>query len=170
MTSKEQRDSATIIENAYTAYADAIFRHCYFRTYSRERGKELMQETFLRAWEYVRKGEKVENVRAFLYRIANNLIIDDFRRHKELSLDALKEQGFDPKGQDEKTIVRDVEDHRVLHVLSLLPKESRELIVMRFIDGLKPQEIGKILKSNPNTISVRIHRAMQDLKTLLEPS
>jgi DNA-directed RNA polymerase specialized sigma24 family protein len=41
---------------AYEEYADAIFRHCAMRISDRERGKELMQETFLKAWESVRRG------------------------------------------------------------------------------------------------------------------
>src|SRR3989338_4735544 len=84
---------------AYEAYNDAIFRYCYFRVYDRERARELSQETFMKAWEYLsRTGKKIENLRAFLYKIATNLIIDNSRQKgkKTVSLDQLHEEGFDP--------------------------------------------------------------------------
>ena len=79
-------DIQDTFDHAYADYADAIFRHCAFRLMNRERGKELMQETFLRIWIELGKGVEVLNMRAFLYRIANNLIIDDVRKKKEMSL------------------------------------------------------------------------------------
>ena len=75
---------------------DAIFRHCYFRVFDRERARDLVQETFLKTWEYLTRGHDIENIRAFLYRVATNLIIDDSRRKKEISLEQLSESGFDP--------------------------------------------------------------------------
>jgi DNA-directed RNA polymerase specialized sigma24 family protein len=77
-------------QHAYDEYAQAIFRHCHYRVFDRERGKDLMQEVFLRAWEYMARGEEVHNMRAFLYRIANNLIVDESRKKREASLDYLQ--------------------------------------------------------------------------------
>ena len=71
---------------AYDELSDAIFRHCWFRIGDRERAKDLMQETFTKSWQYISRGEKVDNLKAFLYRVANNLIIDEYRKKKELSL------------------------------------------------------------------------------------
>ncbi len=157
------------ISNAYDQYADAIFRHCYFRLFHRERAKELMQETFLKVWEYMQTGREIENLRAFLYRVANNLIIDETRKRHEQSLEALQEAGFDPTGSTGEEVTRGPDDKRVLEILGKLDKESRELVVMRYIDDLKPREIADILGIAPNTASVRIHRAMAELKELLKP-
>jgi len=166
---RNKPDPSAAIEAAYESYADAIFRHCYFRIFDRERGRELMQETFLRTWGYLSNGGTIDNMRAFLYRVANNLIIDDVRKKKELSLDALNEQGFDPPGDDESSVVQRLKDQQILQILKKLPAESRELIIMRHIDGLKPQDISDLLGLAPNTVSVRIHRAMKDLKAILKP-
>ncbi len=157
------------LEAAYDEHADAIFRHCYFRTFNRELGKDLLQETFLKVWEYMQKGQQIDNMRAFLYRIANNLIIDHVRKHKEMSLEALQEAGFDPTGENENSVTANLEEQRILSVIGELSPENKELIIMRFIDGLKPQEIGELLGLAPNTVSVKIHRALKDLKSLLRP-
>lgn len=161
-------NAAALIEAAYDSYADAIFRHCYFRLLKRERAKELMQETFIKTMDYLKKGKEVENIRALLYRVANNLIIDDFRKRKEMSLDALHEQGFDPTGADEHSVRRHLEEQRITSTLAKLPPEDRELVVMRYIDELKPREIAEHLNLSPNVVSVRLHRAMKELKDLLK--
>ncbi|TSC67200.1 MAG: RNA polymerase, sigma-24 subunit, ECF subfamily [Parcubacteria group bacterium Gr01-1014_66] len=54
-------------DNAYAQYADAIFHHCFFRILDRERALEIMQETFMRAWNYLSQGKKIMHFRSFLY-------------------------------------------------------------------------------------------------------
>lgn len=163
-------DPNQLLSDAYEQYADAIFRHCYFRVFSRERGKELMQETFLRTWQYLSEGKTVDNMRAFLYRIANNLIIDESRKKRESSLEALQEAGFDPPGEDGNVKASKLlEEQRILETLAKLDPPYREVFVMRHIDGLKPAEIASMLGESANTISVRLHRATEQLRTFLKP-
>jgi len=163
----KSQDIPTLIGNAYDLYADAIFRHLYLRIGNRERAKELMQDTFVRAMQYLQKGQKIDNIRAFLYKIANNVLIDDVRKKKSLSLDELEDAGFEPEGEGEDDIHTLLEGTRVAAVLQRLRTEDRDLIVMRFVDGMKPQEIGELLGIAPNTISVRIHRVLKELKSHL---
>lgn len=158
-------DPNTALTAAYDQYADAIFRHCYFRVFSRERGKELMQETFLRTWQYMSGGKHIDNMRAFLYRIANNLIIDESRKKREASLEALQEAGFDPSGEDGNvTAEARLEERRILETLATLEAPYRDVFVLRHIDGLKPAEIASLLGESSNAISVRLHRATEQLR------
>lgn len=161
------QDPTQLIEMAYTEYADAIFRHCYLRVSNRDVGKDIMQDTFIKAYQYAKKGEVIDNVRALLYKIANNLIIDYFRKAKEASLDALSEAGFDPTGDDGRDFGQAIDESIIVRTLHKLRREDRELIVMRYIDNLKPRDIADILNIPPNTVSVRIHRAMKELEPLL---
>lgn len=156
---------------AYDQYADAIFRHCYFRLFDRERGKELMQEVFLKTWEYVARGNVIENVQAFLYRTANNLIIDEVRRRKKrttVSLEEMQEAGIDfGTDDDARAMVRRVDEGRILAVLQKIEKPYRDVLVMRYIDELPPAQIAEILGESPNAVSVRINRGMKKLQALL---
>lgn len=157
---------------AYEKYADAIFRHCALRLADREAGKELMQDTFIRAWESVGRGTKIENCRAFLYKIANNLIIDVARRRKlrqQDSLETLHESGFDlpDKGPGP---ARRTEAALALESMSKLEEPYRNVLVMRFIDGLPPSEIAEILGESQNVVSVRIHRGLKQLEDAVNPS
>ncbi|NOS66814.1 MAG: RNA polymerase sigma factor [Candidatus Peribacteraceae bacterium] len=161
------RDIQDIFDRSYADYADAIFRHCAFRLMNRERGKDLMQEAFLRLWVELGKGVEVLNMRAFLYRIANNLIIDDVRKKKEMSLDELQETGWD-KGEDKTQEMQSrVLFHDILATLKSMKPDDRELIVMRYIDGLTPADIAEVLSEAPNTVSVRLHRAVKELRSLM---
>ena len=148
----------------YDAYADAIFRHCFFRVYERERARDLVQETFARTWEYAAKGNAVENARAFLYRVANNLIIDEARKKKALSLDALREEGFDPRDPRENAIGINAEVQGILRLLKTLDEPTRHLVTLRFVDGFGPKEIAAVLGETENAVSVRLHRAVAMLR------
>lgn len=165
---KQMTEPSALIEAAYEDYADAIFRHCYLRVSNRDVGKDLMQDTFIKAYQYVKKGAEVENLRALLYKIANNLIIDYFRKSKEASLDALQEAGYDPAGSDGKDFGKTLDEAAIVQTLAKLRPEDRELIVMRYIDDLKPRDIALILNLPANTVSVRIHRAIKELEPHLK--
>ena len=151
---------------AYDTYADAIFRHCYYRLGDRERAKELMQEAFMRVWDYQRNGGTVENIRAFLYRIANNLMIDEVRKKHPVSLDAMMEEDtFEPTAEDER-IMEKIDAKSAMDLLQKLDEVDRNILVMRYIDGLSPLEISGILEESTNVVSVRLYRALAKLRSL----
>ncbi len=156
---------------AYDRYADAIFRHCTFRLLDRERGRDLMQETFLKTWEYVARGNAIDNVQAFLYRAANNLVIDEVRRRKkrvEVSLEDMQEAGMDiGTDEHERSMKSRIDEQRILSLLQKIDEPYREVLVMRYIDELPPAQIAKILGASANVVSVRINRGMKKLQSLL---
>lgn len=152
---------------AYDAHSDAIFRHCYFRLFNRERARELTQETFMKTWEQITKGVEIRNVKAFLYRTATNLIIDDTRRKKTDSLDVLQENGFNPSFENEENIFNAIEMGRVKIALEKLDEKYRSVIVMRYMQDLTIKEIAEVLGISVNVISVRLHRGLKELKKIL---
>ena len=79
---KEQEFSAL-----YHQHADAIYRHCYFRVHNKDLAEDLTQETFIKTWKYIIEGKEIKNMKAFLYRVALNLIIDHSRKKTALVFD-----------------------------------------------------------------------------------
>lgn len=151
----------------YDQFADAIFRHCIFRVSDREKAKDITQVAFVRLWDYMSQGKEIDNMRAFLYRITNNLIIDEYRKKKEVSLDLMRdEEGFDIGFEPRHDIESRDEYERAQALLEQLPDKYREAIVMRHIDGLSVKEIARITHETENVVSVRIHRAIEKLKSL----
>ena len=153
---------------AYDNLADDIFRHCYFKISDRERAKDLMQETFTRVWDYLCGGGEIEYLKAFLYKTANNLIIDEYRKKKTQSLDALSEKGFDLPDSEHLRTELVAEGTILRKALEKLEESYRQVVVMRHIDGLSPKEIAEILEETENAVSVRINRGISKLRGILK--
>jgi RNA polymerase sigma-70 factor (ECF subfamily) len=153
--------------HAYDTYNDAIFRYCLFETSNREVALDLTQDTFVKVWQYLEAGNEVEHMKAFLYRVAGNLVIDYRRKKKSGSLDQMMEEtdfdvGFD--GRD--ALANGFDAQKMMGVLNDVGDTYRDAIIMRFIDDLSIKEISQVTGESKNTISVRIHRGLEKLKTL----
>lgn len=152
---------------AYEAHADALFKHCYFRVFNRTLAQDMVQEAFTKTWKHLSENGSIQNLRAFLYRVLTNIIIDHSRKKKEASLEELtEEQNFAPPSEAHKDILQGIEAKELRNLLNDLEEEQREVLTLRYLDGLTPKEIGLIRKETPNTVSVRIHRALEKLRAI----
>ena len=154
---------ATELADAFDRYGPSILRHCTMQLGNRETARDVVQDTFLRTWEYYRSGHKVENLKTFLYRVANNLVIDELRRRKrkeDVSLDDLQERGIDFGRSDLEGIHQRLD---VWRTLTDLRKKEYDLLIMRFYDGMGPREIAHKTGLAPNTVAVRLHRTIKHL-------
>ena len=163
---------------AYDAYSDALFRHAHFRISNRERALDLVQDTFLKTWDFVHGGGRVDQYKAFLYRILNNLIIDEYRKKKSSSLDEILENDTGEmearlsdgsvreteEKYDEVSMLKEIRAH-----IPELPDTYRDVITMRYIDCLTPREIASLMSISENVVSVRIHRGTHKLRELCNP-
>ncbi|MDP2655918.1 MAG: RNA polymerase sigma factor [bacterium] len=150
----------------YDEFAGPIFRHCYFRVSSREVAEDLTQESFMRIWNHLAEGKVIDNQKAFLYKIAGNLIIDYYRKKKNVSLDALSENGFNPTGDDASSILDYSEGQHALLLVEKLEPPYRETITLRYVNDLSISEISEVIGESENVVSVRIHRGIEKLKKL----
>jgi len=152
---------------AYDELSDAIFRHCWFKIGDKEKAKDIMQDTFTKTWQYINQGSQVSNLKPFLYKVANNLIIDEYRKKKELSLDGLMAEGFEPGFDEIENTETAIDAKLVISTINQLDEKYREAVLMRYIDELSPKEIAEITGDSENNISVRIHRGLQQLRDIL---
>ncbi len=152
---------------AYDTFSPAIFRHCLFKVSDRELAKDLTQEVFTRVWKYVAAGNKVGNIKAFLYRVANNLVVDEYRKKKGISLDKLMEDGFDVSTGEEKRVYDIFDGKEAVLILNKIDPKYREVIMMRYMEGLLPKEIALILNETENSVSVRINRGLKKAKKFI---
>ncbi|MDO8548355.1 MAG: RNA polymerase sigma factor [bacterium] len=169
--------------DAFERHSDELFRHCTMRISDRERALELTQETFLRAWEYSQKArekgnEEIREWRPFLYRTLRNLIVDEYRKGKVQSLEAMLEGSENSdiemlmpadEGNTLEAAMERFDAKRALVELKKLPNLYQEALTLRYIDGLSPKEIATILEESENVVSVRIHRGLKKLHDMLEP-
>jgi len=163
------RDLKNTFIKAYDLYGDAIYRHCYFRVFSKARAEDITQEAFMKMWVYISEGNQVQNIRALLYKIATNLIIDESRKKKEEHLDALLEndQITEPSYAGHKDIETQAIVSSIMEHIKELPDDERQLLIMRYVDDLDPKEIAEILGITANNVSVKLHRAVKLLKEFI---
>ena len=145
----------------YEKHSDELFRFCIVKVRNRDEALDIVQETFIRAWEYLRKGNVIEHMRPFLFRTARNIIIDHSRKHTTLSLDAMQEErSFDAPDHKTQPFGIGIELDRVMNAIETLEPTHREVLILRFIQELDIAEISETLGLNPNAVSVRIHRGI----------
>lgn len=160
---------------AFDEYNDALFRHAFLRISNREKAIDVVHDTFTKVWSYLRNGYEIENFRPFLYKVLNNLIIDEYRRKKESSLDALLEiDGVDEGSFAElsestaEALAATIDGKKAFELLEELPDQYREVIILRFVDQLGPREISDLIEESENVVSVRIHRGLKMLRQKME--
>ena len=153
----------------YGEHADSVFRYANYRISDREKAKDIVQESFVKLWEYMASGEAVENPRALLFRITSNSVIDTYRRKKDSSLDVLQEDGFDPADHEQaESIISKAEGALALSLIIQLDKPLQDVIYLRYVEGLSVKEISEITEERENTVSVRLHRALKELKRIFD--
>lgn len=166
----------TQFNDAFERHSDELFRHVAIRVPSRERAVELTQECFMKVWEYARKGGEVREWRPFLFQTLRNLIIDEYRKKKAVSLEGLvSEEGESSEAllppDESNTLERACErldGAAALLRLKDLPHIYGEVLALRYVESLTPGEIAQVVGESENVVSVRIHRGLKKLRELLE--
>jgi RNA polymerase sigma-70 factor (ECF subfamily) len=153
--------------DVYDTYNSDIYRFCVLKVSNKEIALDITQEVFTRFWQSMRKGTDIKNERAFLYTLARNLVIDWYRKKKEVSLDNLTDAGWEFEGNDSNVITENAEMQLALKAIQELDSDSKEVVTMRFVDGIPPSEIAIIRNESANAVSVRINRAMKKVQDYL---
>lgn len=152
---------------AYDDHSDAIFRYCYYRVFDREKAKDCVQETYCRTWKYMTDGKAVENIRALLYKIARNIIIDESRKKKSSSLDQIMEKGFSPYIDNRQKTQDYFTGKEIVTIIKSLDEKYRDVILMKYIDDLSTKEIAFAIDETENNVYVRISRGLEKVKEIL---
>jgi RNA polymerase sigma-70 factor, ECF subfamily len=156
-------------ETIYEKESDSIFRFCLVRVSDREQALDITQETFLRLWQSLQKGEDIRNSRAFLFTIAHRLVIDWYRKKKSLSWDKIfVKEDTEIDVVDEKTTEDNLstlaEGRYLMDKINELSPSYRDPVYLRYVEDLSPPEIGEILGISVNAASVRINRGIDELR------
>ncbi len=166
LTPKEKSTQKTILTTAHNDFEKSLNKHAYFKLSNRAVSEDLVQETFMKAWTYLVKGGKVHIMKAFLYHILNNLIIDEYRKRKTFSLDSLLEKGFELESPELEIVPDKIGERNILFLVAKLPEKYRSIINMRYIKDLSLDEISEITGQSKKTVAVQIFRGIEKLKIM----
>lgn len=152
------------IRQLYDEYADQIYRFLYWQTGDPLLAEDITSEVFMRAWKH-REMLEQGNQRAWLYRVARNLITDNYRRKKETAISEDYEPVSDINLHDDAA--RREEIIRVRKVVAELSPLSRSVIILRFFEQLSSQEVADIMNKTPGNVRILQYRALKELKSKL---
>ncbi len=133
---------------------DKIYHYCYFKVHQKETAEDITQETFLRFFEssnYINTGKAIQ----YLYTIARNLCIDEYRKQKKEVLDY---ETVDIYSEDMITQIS------VRLALSQLSETDRELLLLRYVNEVPISVISKLYGISRFAVYRKISQAVKNLK------
>ncbi len=171
---KIKKNDKEAFVKAYDLYINQLYRFIYFKVGSREEAEDLCSAVFLKTWHYILENTLKDHrtLKALLYKIARNSIIDHYRKNKDRETVSLNgDHGIEviDEKQSASKIMELKTDLFVLETkLPELKDEYREVIILRFVNELSIKEIAEILDKSKGNVRVLIFRALKALKELLE--
>lgn len=169
------KGDAAAMDKLVARYRQALFSWLMGMTGNRADAEDLFQEVWIRVIRHAARFNDV-SFKAWLWKIARNLLIDFRRKRKpDISLDAVEDEDDKPmmdqlaaKGAGPALSV-ELDDmmKRVMQAVASLPDVQRDVFLMRVQADLSFNEIAETLKIPLNTALGRMHDAMTKLKKLL---
>ncbi|HPY68295.1 MAG TPA: sigma-70 family RNA polymerase sigma factor [Bacteroidales bacterium] len=172
------------INGEESCFEQLIHRHknkvfAYISLYIRDRAlaEDLFQDTFMKVIQSVKSGRYQDNGKfiSWVMRIAHNLIIDHFRRVKQMNTvlnDDYETDLFNSKRFADLTVednmIRKQIHKDVRHMISLLPDDQREVVILRHYAGLSFKEIAEMTDVSINTALGRMRYALINMRKLME--
>jgi RNA polymerase sigma-70 factor (ECF subfamily) len=163
-----QRDEEAV-SLLYEAHVDSIFAYLRYRVPSDLVAEDLTSEVFLRMVRGL-PGFQDRGLpfRAWLFRIAANLLTDHYRKHgKNPSAPVSEDHESDDTDPFDKVARKD-EQFRLHLAISRLPQDYQELLLLRFVEGLAHTEITQIMNKSAEALRAMQHRALKALAEQLE--
>jgi len=151
-----------------------IHRFVYFKIGNKEEANDITSMIFLKTWNHIQNNslEDSKTLRALLYKIARNTIIDHYRETGNKITASLDDEDNKIDVIDDAQAPQDRLDQEanlelIKSKLPLLKEEYREVIIMKFINDLTLEEIADISGKTKGNIRVLLHRALSALRELV---
>ena len=158
------------LEQHYEMHSDQIYQFLYFITFDVQLSEDLMQETFIRAYEAKLTYRGKANVLTWLRTIAKSIAYDHFKRKKIITfLPFTKNDGETAITLSAEQLLFIEEEKRALYqAIASLKLEHRLAIILREIEGLSIKETATILGWNESMVKNNTERGMEVLEKLMK--
>lgn len=154
------------LASAHHDFEKGLNAYAFSKVHNHGTSDDLVQDTFIKTWRFlVRKG-KIYVMKAFLYHVLNGLVVDEYRKHKAVSLDILIEKGFEPSVDDSEKHMNFMDGKVAMTLIGSLPEKYQKVMNMRYVKMLSLKEMSLITGETKNTVAVQIHRGLEKLKFL----
>ena len=166
-----------VFENEFMPHIDSMYNFAYKLTFDEDESKDLVQDTYLKAYRFINSFQEGTNAKAWLYRILKNSFINDYRKknkqpskvdYQEVeqyynSEDTPSEATVDLRLETTKDMIGD----EISNALNALAVDFRTVIILCDLEGFTYEEMAKILDIPIGTVRSRLHRARNLLREKL---
>ena len=170
MPSKRTIERQATLTEAHLNYEKSLTSYAFFKLHDHEMSQDMVQDTFMKTWVYLVKKGNIDLMKAFLYRILNNLIVDQYRKTKTTSLDVLLEKGYEPSSNPSERLINILDGKKALLLIQQLPHKYQKVMRMRYVQDLSLAEMSLATGESKNTLAVQLHRGLAKLKLLYSQS
>lgn len=172
-----EAEKTQIFDQEFMVHVDSMYNFAYRLTFDEDDSKDLVQDTYLKAFRFINSFERGTNAKAWLFRILKNSFINEFRKKSKqpAKVDYNEVEQFYNSDDAGATIttdlrvetVQDMIGDEISGALNGIPVDFRTVIILSDLEGFTYEEMSKILDIPIGTVRSRLHRARNMLKEKL---
>lgn len=172
-----QEEKNTIFDGEFMPHIDSMYNFAYRLTFDEDDAKDLVQDTYLKAYRFINSFEQGTNAKAWLFRILKNSFINEYRKKSKqpTKVDYQEVETYynsdDVDYQSTTDLraesVKDMLGDEISNALNSLAVDFRTVIILCDLEGFTYEEMAKILDIPIGTVRSRLHRARNLLKDKL---
>ncbi len=172
-----EAEKAKVFDGEFFPHIDSMYNFAYRLTFDEDDAKDLVQETYLKAFRFIESFQEGTNAKAWLFRILKNSFINDFRKKSKepAKVDYQEVESYYNSDDVDKAIttdlridmLKDMMGDEVSTALNTLDVDFRTVIILCDLEGFKYDEMARILDIPIGTVRSRLHRARNLLREKL---
>lgn len=165
---KASKNRKQAIELLVMKYREQLFRHAVYFIKDQDAAYDIVQETFIRAIKEQRLFNLDFRIKAWLFRVAKNLCLNQIRNKSRRTAILQANPGLDHQEADQyQQLFEGEREIAMMKAMEELSEEHREILILRYYDDLSYAEISQILEIKLGTVMSRLSRARAKLLTVM---
>ncbi len=166
-----------VFDGEFMPHVDSMYNFAYRLTFDEDDAKDLVQDTYMKAYRFINSFQEGTNAKAWLYRILKNSFINDYRKKSKqpAKVDYQEvEQFYNSEDTPSSATVdlrmettKDMIGDEISNALNSLAVDFRTVVILCDLEGFTYEEMAKILDIPIGTVRSRLHRARNLLREKL---
>lgn len=151
-------------------YKDKLYGFFFDLTHSADKAEDLVQDIFLKIWQGRNHLNKVNNINAYIFRVAQNYAIDQLRKTTKeiLSFSDTFETDMDALSLSPEDTYEKKELNKIMQAaVDTLPNQQKKIFILRYIESLSHEEIAKSMNISVSTTQNHMRHALANVRLFL---
>ncbi len=173
LTVAAKRGEPGVFREIYNAYRARVYNLALYSIGDSAQAQDVLQAVFLKVFRGLAAFRFESSLATWIYRIAHNECRDHHRRRKApfVPLEAVlgSTDEVDPQPSSHEQHARRERDLIIQRAVMQLPFKMREVVVLKYVEGLSYEDMARVLGCAPGTVASRLNRALAELEERLRP-